>query len=161
MFMKTFVLTTLLFLLSAVTIAAAAADVIWQEAEQFKSVGKWPNEPQHTDIMGSPYLPATGVGKPPDKRNITGNTAELFPEQGFTNYADPVKMGRIVYAEENNSLFLNTRVFDVEMDSKSRIKAVIGQFLVFCREARYAQICIRFMSATFNVGTGPSSVTAC
>ena len=289
-------------LLSAVSIAAGDNDVIWQEAEQFRSTGKWSNDPQHMDIMGSPYLLATGLGKPvedavttvkvekkgtytlwvrcrdwlpshspgqfrvlvnskpsavtfgksendkwqwvnggrfklekgsaelrlhdttgwwgrcdaivlatkgfipsddrkalsvqrlkhagvsaeirdmgtydlvvvgagpagmgaaiaaarngikvaliqdrpvlggnasseiqvppmgyignpPDKHNVTGITAEIFPKQGWTNFANSEKMEKIVRAEENISLFLNTRAVDVEMHSKTRIKAVIA-----------------------------------
>ena len=302
MYMKTFISAVLLFLLSAVSNAAAVADVIWQEAEQFASTGKWSNDPQHMDIMGSPYLLATGVGKPvddavttvlvekkdtytlwvrcrdwfpshspgqfqvivngkasdvtfgkaksdqwqwisggkfklekgeielrlhdttgwwgrcdvivlatdsfelsnekellarqrlkyggvsykikdmgkydlvvvgggpagmaasiaasrngikvaliqdrpvlggnssseiqvppmgyigkpPDKRNVTGITEELFGKQGWSNFANSEKMEKIVGAEDNISLWLNTRAVDVEMDSKNRIKAVIA-----------------------------------
>jgi hypothetical protein len=42
----------------------AAEHVVWQEAESMAGTGKWSNDPQHIDIMGSPYLLATGVGKP-------------------------------------------------------------------------------------------------
>ena len=44
--------------------AKAAEDVIWLEAESFKDTGSWSNDSQHADLMGSPYLLATGVGKP-------------------------------------------------------------------------------------------------
>lgn len=40
------------------------AHVIWQEAESFSHTGTWSNDSQHVDIMGSPYLLATGVGRP-------------------------------------------------------------------------------------------------
>ncbi|MGB2820673.1 MAG: NADH-dependent oxidoreductase, partial [Phycisphaerae bacterium] len=38
--------------------------VIWLEAEQFAETGRWSNDSQYVDLMGSPYLLATGVGKP-------------------------------------------------------------------------------------------------
>lgn len=44
--------------------AAAPAAVIWAEAESFDNIGGWSNDSQHMDIMGSPYLLATGVGNP-------------------------------------------------------------------------------------------------
>jgi hypothetical protein len=40
------------------------SDVIWLEAEHFANTGGWSNDPQFVDLMGSPYLLATGVGKP-------------------------------------------------------------------------------------------------
>ncbi len=46
--------------------SVATAEVIWQEAESMGETGKWSNDPQHVDIMGSPYLLATGLGKPVD-----------------------------------------------------------------------------------------------
>ncbi len=46
--------------------APGGPDVIWLEAEQFEETGSWSNDPQHVDIMGSPYLLATGLGKPVD-----------------------------------------------------------------------------------------------
>ena len=52
-------------LILAVTLSAEAAeDVIWLEAESFKDTGAWSNDSQYVDLMGSPYLLATGVGKP-------------------------------------------------------------------------------------------------
>lgn len=42
----------------------AADQVIWQEAESLSETGGWSNDSQHVDIMGSPYLLATGTGHP-------------------------------------------------------------------------------------------------
>ncbi len=38
--------------------------VVWLEAEGFEETGGWSNDPQFVDVMGSPYLLATGVGRP-------------------------------------------------------------------------------------------------
>ncbi len=43
---------------------AAGQDVVWLEAEAFDTTGGWSNDSQHVDIMGSPYLLATGTGYP-------------------------------------------------------------------------------------------------
>lgn len=43
---------------------AGAVGVVWLEAEQFADCGKWSNDTQFVAQMGSPYLLATGVGKP-------------------------------------------------------------------------------------------------
>jgi len=43
---------------------AAAEAVIWLEAEQFDTTGGWSNDTQFVDLMGSPHLLATGLGKP-------------------------------------------------------------------------------------------------
>ena len=67
------------------------------------------------------------IGNPPDLRNVTGITAELFPKQGWRNYANSKHMEKIVRAEKNISLYLNTRGVGVEMDGKTRIKSVVGQ----------------------------------
>lgn len=56
----------------AVSFSVPAADsprsgldnTIWLEAEQFADCGGWSNDPEYTAQMGSPYLLATGVGKP-------------------------------------------------------------------------------------------------
>jgi len=66
------------------------------------------------------------IGKPPDRRNVKGIAEELFPPQGWDNYADSKKMEEIVRAEDNISLFLNTRAIDVEMKGKTRIRSVIA-----------------------------------
>ncbi len=66
------------------------------------------------------------IGNPPDRRNIAGITEELFPPQGWDNFADSEKMEEIVRAEENVSLFLNTRAVSVEMRDKTRIRSVIA-----------------------------------
>ena len=44
--------------------AADSPEVIWLEAEGFEDTGGWSNDPQFVDVMGSPYLLATGVGRP-------------------------------------------------------------------------------------------------
>jgi len=66
------------------------------------------------------------IGKPPDRRNVKGIAEELFPPQGWDNYADSKKMEEIVRAEDNISLFLNTRAIDVEIKGKTRIRSVIA-----------------------------------
>lgn len=37
--------------------------VVWLETESFEHPGGWSNDPQFVDVMGSPYLLATGVGE--------------------------------------------------------------------------------------------------
>lgn len=59
--MKTKISVVIVLLLSVVSVTVADYNVIWQEAEQFDFTGKWSNDPQHMDIMGSPYLLATGL----------------------------------------------------------------------------------------------------
>ena len=51
------------FLLAA-NLAYGDETVVWQEAEALSQTGGWSNDSQHVDIMGSPYLLATGVGHP-------------------------------------------------------------------------------------------------
>lgn len=77
------------------------------------------------------------IGSPPDRVNVTGVAEEIFPPQGWHNFADSQKIERIVRAEENVSLFLNTRATGVEMIGKNKIKSVLaldvhtGQRMVF------------------------------
>lgn len=49
---------------SGVSEAAEPGNVLWLEAEQFAKTGGWANDSQFVDLMGSPYLLATGVGSP-------------------------------------------------------------------------------------------------
>ena len=50
--------------LPVILTAAHRAEVVWLEAEAFEDTGGWSNDPQFVDVMGSPYLLATGVGRP-------------------------------------------------------------------------------------------------
>lgn len=77
------------------------------------------------------------IGNPPDRRNVTGITAELFPKQGWKNHADSEHMEKIVRAEKNISLYLNTRGIDVEMSGKTRIMSVIAQDVRSGRRMRF------------------------
>ena len=52
--------------------------------------------------------PMGHIGSPPDRVNVTGLCEELYPEQGWTIFADSELMERIIRAEENLSLFLDT-----------------------------------------------------
>ncbi len=52
------------FFASDVLVAEEHAAVVWLEAESFETLGGWSNDPQFVDVMGSPYLLATGVGEP-------------------------------------------------------------------------------------------------
>jgi len=78
------------------------------------------------------------IGRPPDKVNITGLAEEFFPRQDWQAFADSRKIESVVRAEENISLFLNTRATGVEMASENRIKSVMalnvrsGQRMRFC-----------------------------
>lgn len=84
-------------------------------------------------------IPPMGyIGNPPDKRNVTGITAELFPEQGWASFAESEKMEALVRAEKNLSLFLNTRAVDVEMASKGRIKAVLARHVRSGQRLRFS-----------------------
>ena len=66
------------------------------------------------------------IGRPPDRVNVTGVAEEVFPAQSWGNSADSKKIERIVRAEKNISLFLNTRGTGVEMGAGDRIKTVIA-----------------------------------
>jgi len=49
---------------AATSKAQTVEDTIWLEAESFEDTGSWSNDSQYIDLMGSPYLLATGVGRP-------------------------------------------------------------------------------------------------
>jgi len=66
------------------------------------------------------------IGSPPDRVNVTGLAEELFPKQGWQNFADSKKMETIVRAEKNISLFLNTRATGVVMENTETIKSVLA-----------------------------------
>jgi hypothetical protein len=66
------------------------------------------------------------IGKPPDTVNVTGIAEEIFPPQGWKNFADSTKIEAIVRAEPNVALFLNTRATGVEMADASHIRAVLS-----------------------------------
>lgn len=84
-------------------------------------------------------IPPMGyIGNPPDCRNITGITEELFPPQGWKEYADSKKMERIVRAEDNISLFLNTRAVKVDMKSRTKIASVIATNVRTGRRMRFS-----------------------
>lgn len=53
-----------LALLAAPVHGAPTGSVTWLEAERFADCGGWSNDSQFVAQMGSPYLLATGVGKP-------------------------------------------------------------------------------------------------
>ncbi len=46
--------------------ASSEKEFVWLEAESFEKTGGWSNDPQFIDQMGSPYLLATGMGRPVD-----------------------------------------------------------------------------------------------
>ena len=78
------------------------------------------------------------IGRPPDRRNVTGITEELFPPQGWHNFGDSAHYEKVVRAEEDISLLLNTRAVAVEMHDKTRIKAVIGLDVRSGRRLRFS-----------------------
>ena len=49
---------------TTVASATPAEPVVWLEAESFLNPGGWCNDSQFVDLMGSPYLLSTGVGRP-------------------------------------------------------------------------------------------------
>jgi hypothetical protein len=72
-------------------------------------------------------IPPMGyIGDPPDKVNVTGLAEEFFPRQDWRNFADSKRIESVVRAEQNISLFLDTRATGVEKASEDRIKAVIA-----------------------------------
>jgi len=66
------------------------------------------------------------IGKPPDRVNVTGVAEEVFPPQGWSSFADSKKIERIVRAQKNISLYLNTRATGVTMGAKDTIENVIA-----------------------------------
>ncbi len=66
------------------------------------------------------------IGNAQDKVNVTGIAEEIYPIQGWTNFASSERIERIVRAEKNIALFLNTRATSVEMSNKKTIAAVIA-----------------------------------
>ena len=66
------------------------------------------------------------IGSPPDRVNVTGIAEEVFPIQGWSSFADSKKIERIVRAEKNISLYLNTRATGVTMAEKDTIETVIA-----------------------------------
>lgn len=72
-------------------------------------------------------IPPMGyIGKPPDTVNVSGIAEEIFPSQGWANFADSKKLEAIVRAEPALALFLNTRATGVEMADAARIRAVLA-----------------------------------
>ncbi len=70
-------------------------------------------------------IPPMGyIGNPPDKVNVTGIAEEIFPRQGWHAFADSARIERIVRAEKNITLLLNTRATGVEMAGPDKIKTV-------------------------------------
>ena len=70
--------------------------------------------------------PMGHIGNPPDRVNVTGLAEEFFPKQGWRNFADSKKIESIVRAEEDISLFLNTRATGVVMEKSDTIKSVLA-----------------------------------
>ncbi len=84
-------------------------------------------------------IPPMGyIGRPPDRLNVGGISAEIFPRQGWRNFADSEKIEKIVRKETNIALFLDTRGVNVEMAGKSRIEAVVAQDVHSGRRMRFA-----------------------
>ena len=72
-------------------------------------------------------IPPMGyIGKPPDTVNVSGIAEELFPSQGWANFADSRKLEAVVRAEKNIALFLNTRATGAVMADKAHIRAVLA-----------------------------------
>lgn len=57
---------------------AGSQELIWIEAEQFQDHGGWTNDAQFVDLMGSPYLLASGLGAPVED----AVTAVTIPQAG-------------------------------------------------------------------------------
>lgn len=69
-------------------------------------------------------VPPVGyIGSPPDTINVTGLAEELFGEQ--RGAADQSRLDRIVLAEPNLRLFLNTRATGVKMADQETIDSVV------------------------------------
>jgi hypothetical protein len=57
---------TALAWITPASLALAAGEPIWLEAENFDSIGGWQRDTQHVDTMASVYLLAAGLGQPVD-----------------------------------------------------------------------------------------------
>ena len=59
--------------------------------------------------------PMGWIGEPPDTINVTGACEELYPLQGWRNFADSKQMETRLRAEPGLTLHTNTRCYGVEM----------------------------------------------
>lgn len=59
--------------------------------------------------------PMGWIGQPPDTINVTGACEELYPLQGWRNFADSRQMEEVLRAEPRITLHTNTRCQGVEM----------------------------------------------
>ncbi len=59
--------------------------------------------------------PMGWIGEPPDKINVTGACEELYPLQGWRNFADSKQMEALLRAEPRLTLHTNTRCYGVEL----------------------------------------------
>jgi len=82
--------------------------------------------------------PMGWIGGPEDVVNVTGIAEELYPVQGWTNFADSGHIGELVAKEKNISLFLNTRATGVEMVGEETIGAVLALDVQSGRRLRFS-----------------------
>ncbi len=59
--------------------------------------------------------PMGWIGEPPDEINVTGACEELYPLQGWRNFADSKRMEALLRAEPRLTLHTNTRCYGVEL----------------------------------------------
>jgi hypothetical protein len=55
------------------------------------------------------------IGSPPDTINVTGICEEMYPTQGWSNFADSEHMEQVIRSTTGLSLFLNTRAYNVTL----------------------------------------------
>jgi hypothetical protein len=59
--------------------------------------------------------PMGWIGEPPDTINVTGACEELYPPQGWRNFADSKRMEALLRVEPRLTLHTNTRCYGVDM----------------------------------------------
>jgi hypothetical protein len=59
--------------------------------------------------------PMGWIGEPPDRINVTGACEELYPLQGWRNFADSTRMEALLRGEPGLTLHTNTRCYGAEL----------------------------------------------